>query len=65
MVNILFRGDKVMENKGQWYTPSETEEQRKKRVEKAMEHERTFGQRQESDIIKKRMDSDLFKGGLR
>jgi len=34
------------------------------KVNKAMEHERSFGKKQESDIIKKRMDSDLFKGGL-
>jgi hypothetical protein len=34
-------------------------------MSKAIEHERSFGQKQDTDIIKKRMDSDLFKGGLR
>ena len=39
----------------------ETREQQVERVRKAMEHERSFGKKQETDIVKKRMDSDLFK----
>lgn len=33
-------------------------------VSKAIEHEMSFGQKQNTDLVK-RMDSDLFKGGLR
>jgi hypothetical protein len=47
---------------GQWQI---SDAERKRRMEKALEHERGFGQKQDTDIIKKRMDSDLFKGGLR
>lgn len=43
----------------------ESDDEREKRMRKAMERERSFGQKQDTDIIKKRMDSDLFKGGLR
>lgn len=42
----------------------ESPEEREKRMKKAIEHERSFGQKQDTDIIKKRMDSDMFKGGF-
>jgi hypothetical protein len=50
---------------GRPFMGEESEEERRRRVQKAQDHERSFGKKQDSDIIKKRMDSDLFKGGLR
>lgn len=40
----------------------ESAEERERRIKKAVEHERSFGLNKDVDIIKKRMDSDLFKG---
>ncbi len=54
----------MTENKGNWYEPNELSEELK-RIKKAKEHEMSFGNKQNPDIIKKRMDSDLFKGGMR
>ncbi len=51
------------ENYGKPIVPNESAEERQRRIKKAMEHEQSFGKRQDTDIIKKRMDSDLFKGG--
>lgn len=40
---------------------NETREQQIERVQKAMKHEKSFKRERDTDLIKKRMDSDLFK----
>jgi hypothetical protein len=59
------KNDFSREHLGTPFEPSETAEQYDRRMKKALKHEHSFGERRDTDIIKKRMDSDLFKGGLK
>jgi hypothetical protein len=54
-----------MNNKDSWYPRTqEEEERRKKAMQKAMTHEKSFT-KDNGELIQKRMGSDLFKGGVR
>ena len=41
------------------------EKARQQQIKKSTEHEKSFIKSEDSDIIQKRMGSDLFKGGMR
>lgn len=54
-----------MDGKENWYPTSKDDEKRKKALKKAIEREKEFAKSNEQDteLLMKRMGSDLLKGG--